>query len=317
MKLRVKAVLAGMATYLPGYDLIRQTGGTDSARYCYSVWLRHLALAHRNCWPGRMPGVIAELGPGDSIGIGLAALLSGVEKYCALDIVRYSDLQNNLEIFDELVKLFTNRAAIPADDEFPLTNPKLDDYAFPGDLLGDDLLDVALDPDRIADIRWSIEHVDAQQSKIQYVVPWADPAVIRPHSVDMIFSQAVLEHVNDLPAVYAAMRQWLKPGGIMTHQIDYKCHGKADSWNGHWSYSDAVWKIVVGRRPYLLNRIPHSEHMRLLRKNDFDIVMEKPIRSESTLCRHQLASRFRSLSDEDLTTSGAFIVAGVPERSIH
>ena len=145
------------------------------------------------------------------------------------------------------------------------------------------------------------------------MVPWSDPAVIQPHSVDMIYSQAVLEHVNDLSGVYGAMRQWLKPRGVMTHQIDYKCHGKADTWNGHWTYSDPIWKLVVGRRPYLLNRIPHSEHMRLMQENGFDIVAEKAIHSASELRKRQLAPRFSTLSEQDLTTSGAFVVATAPD----
>ena len=93
MLLTAKALLSGLATWLPGYPVMRRTGGTDSARYCYSVWLRHLVLLHAS---GRMrhrvPRVVAELGPGDSIGIGIAALLSGAEKYYAFDVVRYSDL---------------------------------------------------------------------------------------------------------------------------------------------------------------------------------------------------------------------------------
>ena len=81
MKHRVKAVLSGIASYLPEYDHTGVTGGTESARYCYSVWLRHLCLAQSADPRLGVPRVVAELGPGDSIGIGLAALLSGVEKY--------------------------------------------------------------------------------------------------------------------------------------------------------------------------------------------------------------------------------------------
>ncbi len=66
-----------------------------------------------------------------------------------------------------------------------------------------------------------------------YFAPWNDPSVIQGHSIDLIYSQAVLEHVTDMTGVYEAMHRWLKPDGVMSHQIDYRCHGKADTWNGH------------------------------------------------------------------------------------
>jgi hypothetical protein len=136
--------------------------------------------------------------------------------------------------------------------------------------------------------------------------------VIRGGSIDMIYSQAVLEHVTDLSGVYEVMRRWLKPAGTMSHQIDYRCHGKADQWNGHWTYSDSIWKVIVGRRPYLLNRAPHSEHMRLLKSAGFSIVKERPVRAVSELKPQQLAARFRSLSEQDLTTCGAYVIAVAP-----
>ena len=82
-----RATLAGLATYVPGYEYLEPTGGTSSARYCYSVWLRHLVMAYDSGLLQRPPATVAELGPGDSIGIGLAALLSGARKYHALDVV--------------------------------------------------------------------------------------------------------------------------------------------------------------------------------------------------------------------------------------
>ncbi len=313
MRLKIKALLSGLATYLPGYQAMRATGGTDSARYCYSVWLRHLVCARAAGVATPIPQIVAELGPGDSIGIGLAALLSGVEKYFALDVVRYSNLKSNLAIFDELVELFRQRAPIPDDREFPSVNPQLVRYDFPHDLLGDAWLKAALEPARVQDIRSSVVHAEGESSRIMYRVPWTDPSVIQEQTIDMIYSQAVLEHVEDARGVYESMRRWLKPTGFMSHQIDYRCHGKADRWNGHWTYSDALWKVVVGRRPYLLNRAPHSEHMRLLRSAGFDVINEAPRRAPSLLRRRELAERFRGLSDNDLTTCGAHIVAVVSQ----
>jgi hypothetical protein len=306
--LKLKAVLSGLSTHLPALDRKGATGGTDSARYCYSVWLRHLILG-QHAESRRIPRVVAELGPGDSIGIGMAALLSGAEKYFALDLVRYSELTKNLAIFDELVSMYADKSPIPDDSEFPLLYPKLDCYDFPDYLIGGDALRKSLNPARVAAIRSSIRITDADDSMISYKAPWNSPDVIEGGTVDLIFSQAVLEHVDDLSGVYAAMRKWIRADGVMTHQIDFKCHGKANNWNGHWTYSDLMWKIIVGRRSYLLNREPHSTHVNLIERSGFSILDDRVFRSTSELKRQQLDPRFRALSDDDLTTSGAFIVA--------
>ena len=308
MLLKIKALASGLATYLPRRNLAGKTGGTDSARYCYSVWLRHLLGAHESGRMPRHPRIVAELGPGDSIGIGLAALLSGAEQYFALDVVRYSDLAGSLQIFEELVGLFKARTPIPGDEEFPGVYPKLRSYAFPRDLLGEAHLQAALEPTRVSSIRESLGDLDAPRGRIRYLAPWTDEESVAEHTIDLIYSQAVLEHVDNLQTVYRSMRRWVAATGVMSHQIDYRSHGKADEWNGHWSYSDATWKLVVGRRPYLLNRAPHSEHMRLLRESGFDIAAVD-LQRAAALPRSRLARRFRDLSNEDLTTCGAYVVA--------
>jgi len=309
MDLKTRALLSGLSTFIPWYDRKGSTGGTDSARYCYSVWLRHWILGSQSLNTSSMPKVVAELGPGDSIGIGLAALLSGAEKYFALDLIRYSRLDKNLEIFDELVSLFQNRSPIPDESEFPFLYPKLDCYDFPTQLLDERRLRGSLGAERVAAIRASIQRADHEESMISYKAPWDAPGVIDDEAVDFIYSQAVLEHVDALERAYAAMRKWLKPNGVMTHQIDFKCHGKANTWNGHWTYTDLAWKIVVGRRPYLLNRQPHSAHVGLLERSGFEILRDTVFRLNSDLRREELAPKFRALSADDLTASGAFIVA--------
>jgi SAM-dependent methyltransferase len=309
MDLKFKALLSGLSTFLPWRDRKGFTGGTDSARYCYSVWLRHLVRASHSAQIDGVPRVVAELGPGDSVGIGLAALLSGAQKYIALDLVPYSNLRKNLQIFDELVSLFADRAPIPDDSEFPFLHPKLDGYEFPVDLIGESRLRAALAPERVSAIRSAIEHSAAAESMVSYKAPWNSADVVDAASVDLIFSQAVLEHVDELAGAYAAMRQWLKPAGIMTHQIDFKSHGKANTWDGHWTYSDTVWKIIVGRRSYLLNRQPHSSHVELIEQSGFRILDDTVVRSASGVRRDELAPRFRALSEDDLTASGVFIVA--------
>ena len=38
--------------------------------------------------------------------------------------------------------------------------------------------------------------------------------------MDFLYSQAVLEHVEDLDNTYKAMQKWLKPSGFISHTID-------------------------------------------------------------------------------------------------
>lgn len=307
--MKIKQLIYGMATFVPGVNRYRAkgTGGTNSARYCYSVWLRHLVMAKENGVLTKFPKIVAELGPGDSLGIGFAALLSGCEKYFALDVVKHANAERNIEIFDELVSLFSRREPIPGEDEFPRVKPFLNNYQFPNDILNESRLQDALERSRIEKIRNDIIHESNQF--IQYKVPWDEASVIEKQAVDMIYSQAVLEHVDDLRGTYKAMRLWLKRKGFISHEIDFKCHGTADEWNGHWAYSDFMWKLIRGRRPYLLNREPLSTHISIMRQEGFNIVCLRKTKMGSKLTKSDLSLRFRSISNDDLTTSDAFIQA--------
>jgi hypothetical protein len=187
--------------------------------------------------------------------------------------------------------------------------PLLPSYAFPRHALGDEQLSAALADDRLARLRRSVETQNAPGSMIDYRTRWFDETAVERDSVDLLFSQAVLEHVDDLPGSYRAMRLWIKPEGVLSHQIDFRCHNTARVWNGHWKYSDAVWRLIRGRRSYLLNREPYSTHLRLLAEHGFAIVGGQTAKSESHIERSELAPRFHALTDQDLITSSALIQA--------
>ena len=332
----LKHIIGGILTYVPKVDKLMagRTGGTNSARYCYCIWLRHLVMAQSALGGAcTWPKVIAEFGPGDSLGIGLAALLSGAEKYYALDVVEYADTSVNLDILEELIALFAKKEPIPDQQEFPLARPLLPSYEFPHKILTEDRLQQCLTSERIRSIkealinvcvprasslvprammddrRWTLDGIE-----IHYVVPWYDSDVIKQESVDMIFSQAVLEHVDNLAQTYATLYRWLKRDGFMSHQIDFGCHSLAKKWNGHWAYSDFTWKLIKGKRFYLLNREPYSTHKRLLEQTGFTIVCEVKTSDHSGLAKEQLSSRFRQMSEEDLTTRTVHILARKERR---
>jgi SAM-dependent methyltransferase len=307
---KVRNLAVGAATFLPPIERWQrsrtQTGGTDQARYCYTVWLRHLVMAARSGLNVE-PRVVGELGAGDSIGTGLAALLTGAERYCSLDVVAYANHERNLVVFEDLVELFRARADLPGDDEYPDVWPHLDDYAFPATVLPPSRLDAALAPERIERIRAAVAG-DDPDGMILYAAPWTDPSIIDPASLDCLFSQAVLEHVDDVDAVHEAAHRWLRPEGWASHTIDYRSHGWADEWNGHWAYSDLEWRIVRGGRPWLLNRLPYSQQLAAAKRHGFEVTADTPHDAVGGLPRSRLTARFReSLTEEDLRTEGSFL----------
>ncbi len=309
--------LVGLARYIPGVNSFLNfvgrhsggTGGTGSARYCYSVWLRHLVMAYENGLPTQ-PDVVAELGPGYSIGVGLASLISGAGKYYGLDVVDYSTNKRNIEIFDELVDLFKQQEDIPNESEFPMLEPYLKSYKFPSHILTEQHLSESLNKDRITSIRNSVIQIgNKEHNSIQYMCPWFDAKVIKRESVDMIFSQDVLEHVENLENTYKAQSLWLKPNGFMSHTIDFRSHMPSRWWNGNWRYSDFVWAMIRGNRSYLLNRQPYSAHIKLLGDCGFKIICEVKIKDTTGIPRDRLASKWRNMTEDDLTCCSAFIQA--------
>ncbi len=308
----LKELAKGLLSFTPGFSRIHRgaTGGTDSARYCYSVWLRHLILSCRKGSISTAPEVVAELGPGDSLGTGLAAVLSGANKYFALDVIDYTNLEANNLILNELISLFKQRADIPDEKEFPRISPKLDSYKFPHDILTGNLLERTLSPERLEEIKHILyNHSCSDGIEIKYFAPWHDENIVKYSSIDLILSQAVLEHVSDLSATYGTLYGWLKKGGCMSHQIGFGSHHYFNQWDEHRKYSDFVWKMIQGRRECFLNRQPYSSHINLLAQSGFDVIHTQTEEGSGCIDREKLNSRFKGISGEDMVTRGAYILS--------
>ena len=305
-------IIKGALTFVmpPGF-YGRKSGGSYDARYCYSVFMRHLVRLNEEL-AFRVPSSVAEIGPGDSIGMGLCALLSGAEEYIGLDVVRFTDISGNIGIFDELVHMFRDREPIPDEAEFPRVLPKLTSYDFPHHILDDELLEDTLADARIGNIRKMLTMGGGEV--IRYAAPWSDPAIVEKSRVSWIFSQAVLEHIDDLETSYAAFAGWLTPGGIMSHQVDFKCHNSAHAWNGHWAAPEWIWKIVRGKRPYFLNRQPVTRHRELLQANGLQRLHEDTVIRHDGIARSGLPSHFTDLPDEDICTAGSFMISRKPDN---
>jgi SAM-dependent methyltransferase len=305
---RWNPIAKGLLSSIPGLRrlLRRGTGSPVSARYCYSVWLRHLVRAHESGLPTD-PSSVAEFGPGDTLGVGLAALLTGADRYAGLDIVRHRRSERDLRVLDELLGLFVARAPIPDELELPRVNPRLDDYSFPGHILDEARLARTMAPERVESIRHALRgEAGGSGILIEYHVPWHEAAL--ESGVDMVWSQAVMQHVDDPEMAYDAMLRCLVPGGFVSHAINLGSHNVTPEWDGHWRYSDTVWRIIRGRRPYLISRLPLSAHLQMLEAR-FQIRTLIPWTRQPETPREALAARFRGLSEEDRSTSSVFVQA--------
>lgn len=268
-----KLVLLGMMSYVPGLlKLLRKgkgalgTGGTNNSKYCYTVWLRHLTNLY-NCGMHNHPETVVEIGPGDSLGVGLCALLTGAKKFYAFDIIAHSNYKKNLAVFDDLVELLKKHTDIPGQTEFPAVSPTLDNYSFP-----QFLKDLTISDEKINNIRNAITNGVSGDIEIKYVLPGKDSYDLFLDSVDLVYSQAVFEHIEDLESIYKNTYNSLKPGGYSSHSIDFSAHNVHKIWNGHWYISERMWKIIMHGASYSINRKPFSYHLDLIRKNKFNLL---------------------------------------------
>ena len=308
-------LVKGSLTWIPFLNAWRlrrgTTGGSDSPRYCYSVWLRHLVVLSNYGFSIR-GAFVGELGPGDSIGSGLAALLSGAGRYVGLDIVPFSMRSDTEAVYESLVKMYLQRNSIPDQSEFTGIRPTLDSYSFP-----EEIIEWTGFEQRVDYIREEIKNRPNRGQFVRYKAPWTSHDDIDSGSLDLVFSQAVLEHVDDLEEAYGAMFNWLRPGGYGSHVIDFTAHHLSPYWNGHWAYSERQWRFVRGQREFLLNRQPLSIHLQHIRQTGFEVLQLTKNYGAAGLPDRRLAKKYRLLDGEDLRVRGVTMILLKPKCSTY
>ncbi len=307
MEATPRSILTGLVSYIPkAYSWLYTAtggggGGTKDPKYCLEGWLTHALVAFDLGLP-TPPKHIAEIGPGMTLGTGLCGLLCGAESFRALDIIPYSTADENVRIFEKLVEAFERGANFETLPDFP---------QLPLERL-DDVLGMGISPNRKQEIREALYQLDHPLnntgSLVRYHAPWMSKDIIEPESVDFIFSNAVLEHVEDLDALHTCAYKWLAPGGHVLHRIDFSSHGTAKSWNGHWTISKPLWKIIRGKRPYSINRKSLSDQKKALSQAGFHILGQRIDEQPTTVTREMIDKDFDYLTDEDLLARQAFVL---------
>ncbi|MFN8534494.1 MAG: hypothetical protein U0556_13225 [Dehalococcoidia bacterium] len=161
---------------------------------------------------------MAELGPGHSIGVGLAALLTGSDKYFGLDqTAGMPTYRTTAFILEQLIDRYRCPRNGSWNGDEAWRSPRSDGLFVHG--VAGDAASAALRPERIGAIQAILRtgHTGAT-IEIRYFALYPQPS--STNSLLTIISQAVLEHAGDLAYTYRAMAQ-IWPGGWMSHQIDF------------------------------------------------------------------------------------------------
>ncbi|MBI5360779.1 MAG: methyltransferase domain-containing protein [Planctomycetes bacterium] len=129
-------------------------------------------------------------------------------------------------------------------------------------------------------------------------------------SIDVIFSNSVLEHVTDTNALIAGLKRVLKPGGRMLHAVDYRDH--FFKYPFHFlQFSRRTWDRWLNPGDLPRHRI--SDHMELFRKNGFsvEVIQKKNDYPAFTAIKKKIHPEFAGYTDEDLaSTIGVIFVKG-------
>jgi hypothetical protein len=286
----IKAFIYGFLTFIPGVTTVlrkrkkKSTHSGSSAEFCYALWLSLLVFFKEN---GVKPELkrIGEIGNGGSFGVGFCAILSGSEEYYALDIEEIFDKDQNLKLLDDIVLLFKKRTAIP--NKFNVLNIKINKYEYPEDLINP----LFLQKEIISEIRNDILNGFKGSNRIRIIMNWH---ISNSLNLDFVFSRAVMEHVFDPNVVYGGIYSQLNQNAYMFHDIELHSHGITKKIDGHYHIPTFVWRIIFGKRTYMLNRWDLEKHLVFIVEAGF-----KVLKTQKNLIKDQ----------ERMALNGAVILA--------
>jgi len=266
-----------------GYAEERPQDVATYFRECFRDYFSVLGIAPEHIDEFLSGKRIVEYGPGDILGMALLLVAHGCEKVTCVDrfpLLSYSE--KNAAILQDLLDGLDEEARERAAACFTVPGK-------PASGLRDGPIDYVNSTDGFCGL-------DDQ--------------------VDLIFSRAVLEHVNDLPGSFADMQRALVAGGRMVHQIDLKSHGlHRQNPLDFLTWPPGLWGMMYSHKG-VPNRCRVSDYRRALATSGFVKFRMQPINQAPKevidTVRPHLATPFRSMSDEDLSWLEFWLVADKP-----
>lgn len=272
-KIAAKVVLSRLPF---GYSVWQKLGLFRHGKMDQSAYVIGVFNAH--CERAGLKGdlkdrVILELGPGDSIATAIVAASHGATAI----------LVDSGKYVSEDVNLYKSMA--------------------------EDLERVGLNPPDLSSAK-KIEDIVNLCGAVYHTAGLGSLKTIAQDSVDLIFSQAVLEHVREHEFLQTMVecKRVLKNNGIASHRVDLKDH--LGGGLNNLRFSNRVWESdFFVRSGFYTNRIRFSRMIRLMKEAGFEIEYSKVDRWDAIpIERKKLAEEFSQESDDDLLIKGFDVV---------
>lgn len=239
----------------------------DNANYAISVFKSHV---EKFCKLNELAGkVIVEVGPGDSVATAIIAASYGA-RAILVDVGSFAkpDMTFYLKLTEKL-------------SEDKLSSPDLSECRSVQDIL----------------VKCNALYLTSGTHSLSQ---------IETDSVDLMFSQAVLEHVRkaEFSEFFAQCRRILKPKGACSHQVDLKDH--LDRSLNNLRFSEALWESdFFSNSGFYTNRIQLPDMVELVEASGFKVDVESISRWEHLpINKEKLAEPFKSLPNDVLNVSG-------------
>lgn len=158
-------------------------------------------------------------------------------------------------------------------------------------------------------------------ARVEYRAPADATATgLPPDTVDVVFSNSVLEHVTPdvIGRLFSEARRVLRPGGLMIHSLNcgdhYAYFDKRISFINYLTYTDREWRRWDNRLLYQ-NRLRPRDFVERSERAGFEIVLRKqkprPALLE-LLPSLAIAPEFRGYPPEELCTTSIDFVSRKP-----
>jgi len=225
---------------------------------------------------------ILEVGPGPDLGTGILFLLKGANSYTAID--KSNLLTAPKEFYNQLISNF----------EINSNNNR-------------GLLEI------IEKLKTSSQKIDYPNFKYLNISICNASAGLE-NKFDLIFSQAVLEHINDIKKAFQEMHKLLQDGGVIYHEIDFQTHTRflreKDPLNILRYKETQYQKYKFDGSP---NRLRLSDYIKILKEQGFKdirVLIKNQLKpEEAEAVKAYLTPHFRDYETSDLQTLTAVIIA--------